>query len=370
MVENKIDKGSDETIESTAQPNGGLNRRTRRDLIHAKELIKRAAGAHPGTRVALKKTEQILDEDANEIVLLTGDLNGYNEAQNLSKTQFILAKTWFNTGVSEEVLRRYFIPGYDRSAAYTQMILEANPSKLKQNKTMLSHLTEILNRKKVIFIDEEEREIVKNMDREGLPLKEMFKEIIRSRGESIELIKMQIDYLKEQDAKKKKAEEDERKLEQMVQDEERIRQEELTVRGEIPIERAIDAISEQTVEETFPLSGWNISWTSRYWSDNPNHLERIDTTGREAALVAIEDKAGHEISVGVKSVLRALEFHLLDRDKIQRALATRNKYAPEAIRRWVKVKRGKDRIGILIDEEKPNSAIFFVGGRDIVYRGL
>ena len=38
--------------------------------------------------------------------------------------------------------------------------------------------------------------------------------------------------------------------------------------------------------------------------------------------------------------------------------------------RWVKVKRGKDRIGILIDEEKPNTAIFFVGGRDIVYRGL
>lgn len=118
------------------------------------------------------------------------------------------------------------------------------------------------------------------------------------------------------------------------------------------------------------LSDWQIYWTSRFWSDNPNHLARIDTTNRDETISQIENIAGHEISVGAKSVLRALEFHLHDRDKIQRALATRNKYAPEEIRRWVKVKRGKDRIGILIDEEKPHTAIFFVGGRDIVYRGL
>lgn len=349
----------------------GLNRKTRRSLKQEKRKMKKSMVDKSSRIIPLKNTEQIFDEDVEEIDLLVRDLEGYSEAQATSKMQHLLARIYANAGAKEETIKKYFIPGHDKIAAFTQIMAEANPGKMLQSRNILGNIVEILNRKKVLFEDEDEKEIVKDMDSQGLPLDDMFKELIRSRQESIDLMQMQIDHLREQEVKKKKAIEDEKKLDQMVLDEERRKQEvEHQIKDATVKDQKVEAIEEPMIEDKFPLSDWNISWTSRFWSDNPNHLEKIDTTDRDIALSEIESKAGQEISVGSKSVLRALEFHLFDKDKIQKALSSRNKYSPEAIRRWVKVKRGKDRIGILIDDEKPNTAIFFVGGRDTVYRGL
>lgn len=66
-------------------------------------------------------------------------------------------------------------------------------------------------------------------------------------------------------------------------------------------------------------------------------------------------------------MISSVEFHLR-RDVYQRALAARNKYGPEGIRDWVKIKRGRDRI--FLNTTSGGEAVVFVAGRDIVYRGL
>lgn len=346
------------------EPAAGMNRKQRRSVKKQMRFARTLGRLDPKQFKTLNNVEEIVD-DEREIEVLQKDLSDYNNAQAFTKNRLMYHNIWMICGLSEQTARNFLIPSTNLESVQMRAMSEANTSKLKANMPMIINLQNIIHRSK-IYEDEEEREIVKHLSIGGATVKEIFREIIRARQASIELIEMQIDYLKEKEMEEKKKKKVDLELARMIEEE---KTKKLEGVEDVVVQELPAAVAEIEPVKP-PLADWQIYWTSRFWSDNPNHLARIDTQDRDATVVQIENTAGHEASIGSKSVLRALEFHLHDRDKIQRALATRNKYAPEEIRRWVKVKRGKDRIGILIDEQKPQTAIFFVGGRDIVYRGL
>lgn len=121
-------------------------------------------------------------------------------------------------------------------------------------------------------------------------------------------------------------------------------------------------------DETFSLHGRELFWTTAYFSPNPNHLIKLPTVSRRDALTALAEVSYGQISVKASSVLNSIEFYL-QKNIIQKALAARAMYGPEGIRDWVKIKRGRDRIFILPDEED-GRIIFFAEGRDDVYSGI
>lgn len=371
MVEEK-DFLSRDYVHDAVEPVEGMNRRDKRAIRRQKNVLNSIADMPPTERKTIKQSSDVFLEDTEDITVLEKDLFEYNGAQDQTKKLFQFYRLMRDCDVTEETLHKLLVPGYDKKGVHTQMNLEANPQKYKQRIGMITALGSLLS--KARYKDEDEVVLVMEMDKRGYKVDEMFPEILRARGESIDLMKMQLDYLKEQQRKQKQVQEDEVSLAKMVDDEEKQRliaeqaEEEKLSDGQIQEDSVEERV--EVEEEKYSLADWELSWTDNYWSDNPNHLHRIPSADRQQIVDSLEQFARGNISISTGSVARALEFHLVSRDVIQKALATRNKYAPEEIRRWVKVKRGKDRIGILIPNPDEKRAIFFVGGRDNVYRGL
>ena len=62
----------------------------------------------------------------------------------------------------------------------------------------------------------------------------------------------------------------------------------------------------------------------------------------------------------------------ITKDIIQKALAARLRYVPDGLKDWARIKRGKDRIALqeIVTGEGQRRIVFFIEGRDQVYRGL
>ena len=354
-------KSDVEQLEEMFQITGNLSRAERRLLQRKKKQDKRLL-RNQKPQVKLRGIEDIFDE-ADELGQLRSYLHQYQETQHQRQSLYRLHRIYTECGVSEESSKKMLIPGHDKTGLEAQLLRETDPNKFVANRKAIIKTQNSLKRS-LPYVDDEEKLLVKQMDQEGAPVEDIFRESLRARQANIELLQMQIDYL-EKEAKEKKLQEQEKTLvppqttpETVSNLQEKTASEELT-----PAEETL-------ATKPFRLAGWEIYYSTQFWSDNPNHLERLPTDSREDAEQALSRLGRSNISIGIGSVIRALEFHLLDKDVIQKALSARNKYAPPVIRRWVKVKRGKDRIGILIDEYKPNRAVFFVGGRDEVYNNI
>ncbi len=352
-----------------------MNREQRRAMKKGKRVFRRKLQDATQQIGHLENIGEIIDEE-RDILELGKDLYEYERAQDFSKTCLQYFRLLRDCGVSEETARQSISsdPDDKNDKSAQQLLREMDPTKMRKYKGQFSSLERRLIHSKP-YSDEEDETIAEKAVEVGLSVEEIYSEIMRARRASIDLIRMQIDYIRAKEEMQRKMDEEIRRqkaqdeqLAEMIAEEER--QKDVASTEEIVGMQEAVGLQPAETKIPFPLADWNIYWTDRFWSDNPNHLTKIDTTSQESAAGQVEKVGGGQISVRVGSVIRALEFHLHDRDKIQRALATRNKYAPEEIRRWVKVKRGKDRIGILVDEDRPNTAIFFVGGRDVVYRGL
>lgn len=204
--------------------------------------------------------------------------------------------------------------------------------------------------------DEDSVELARVLvDMPGVSVGEILTEVLRTETENIELIKMQIEWL---GSKLLSEESAGQKISQPGQ-------------LDVEVPDFFDRTKSeklQIAEETFPLSGWEVFWTETPWSINQNHLVAVPTSSQDTAIRSVADISRGVISIKPASVVRALEFHL-GKNVLQRALAARNKYGPEGIRDWVKIKRGRDRIFMSVSEEG-RKVIFFASGRDIVYRGI
>jgi len=231
---------------------------------------------------------------------------------------------------------------------YSEYFENAHPGKLQQRRKIINSILKILGSQKTLF-DPDWLE-----GNEDEPLLEKIAEYNRARKESTALIGLQIDWLTDQ-AKSKLV-----KPPPILEDvpEASASQSDVLVGQDNP---------PAEVAEIYHLVDWNLFWVNQPWSINPNHWEEVANQSRQATIDDVIRLGRKSISIKASSIVRAVEFHLR-KDVIEKALATRIKYAPEDQRDWVKIKRGRDRIGVLVLPEQKVG--FFAEGRDIVYESL
>ncbi len=342
-------------LKSIAVPSG-LGRKERRTIEKAQrrtgqnrfeDIISNVSEVH-----ILQPIDELIGQD--DLSLYKQELREYELLQTSAHLSLEVYQLQRTVGIPDQSIRAYYASVAENDVAKganTNLWLQANPVRLR---TVGRAITNLQERQKALFkkvgykliADEDERQLMKDLIyHEEIPVENILKEIARSREESIDLMRMQIAWLENQ-----QKEQEPQILEQVNED--------------VPVTEP-----EVRVEErAYSLSEWNLFWTTTHWSQDPNYLISIPTTSREEALAKFSDIARGEISVKPASLLRALEFHL-QKDVIQKALATRNKYGREGIRDWVKIKRGRDRMFILVYEAE-RKAVFFAAGRDDVYRDI
>lgn len=274
-------------------------------------------------------------------------------------------KIYREIGVSEEELRSTLL---DSSGAFSILF----PYLARANRFQASRLKGIagvMQKQKTLYEDEDDKAIIE-MIREGtdISIVDLLSEKTRTRGEDVALLDIQAEWLKG-----KKRQERKEKMHQVkrldIRDIREVDQEPQTIDSNE--EHSLDIPLGDLLEKDkgLELEGRELFWTRRFFSNEPDHLVAVGTESRSAAIDEISQLSRGQVSIKPGSLLGALEFHL-QKDVIQRALATRNKYGPEWIRDWVKIKRGDDRIFLLIGESELNRIIFFAAGRDVVYRGI
>lgn len=324
-----------------------------------RKAIERSLRRHPASKVAavheLTPLDSLLEED--DLSICKQELAEYELAQKGTRINLEGYRLFRAVGIPDASLRSYYVKSADHDIperAAINLWLQADPRQLQKLRGLLSvHNARsqkfFQSKGNRIIDDEEEREIVRTLiGLKGISVEDIFQEILRSRAERIGLIKLQIELLENQ-------------------------QKPPVVSPVMAVEQPSTEISE-TIEsvtlasrQEYLLSNWRLFWTKTPWSTDTHHLIPIPTTSKEDTLESLTDIGRGIISIPAKSVIRTLEFHL-QKDVIQKALATRNKYGPEGIRDWVKLKRGRDRIFFLVPQPNQHLGIFFVIGRDVAYR--
>lgn len=195
----------------------------------------------------------------------------------------------------------------------------------------------------------------------GIPYADLVAEKLRTERETLALIRMQIDFLKEQGKKEreqKSAPKDAQiEVKPLVQDTvEAVQEEPKQVQAEI------------APATPFGLVGWKVFWTDTKFSDNPNHLVQLPTSSKADFLAALEEiNTGRKrFRIKTSSVASAMEMWDLKefRDKV---LVSRYRWGPEHVRQWGKIVRGGVRI-LVKNFEDEKKVIFSAVDRDEVYR--
>lgn len=349
----------------------GLSRAERRAAD--KQRRRQIKTPHANTPINVAPIHQVLEHEEDG-EYLEAQLEDYKGAQRYTELGFQLYSVYRSCGASENTLRDFFLPGaIEVQGILNKLSLEANPTKFAASAPLLQTLLNSIFRTKKGFQDEDEDLIVSIMRDEPVSLGDIFKEILRYRRENIELLGLQIDWLNGQD----KAAETPKggspsyhrnaHLAPISPQAEADNQE---VEISVPAPSVENCREDKILEEPFSLSAWRLFWTDRYWSSEDSHLTEVSTSSREELTKGIAKLGEAQISIKPGSIARALEFHLINKDVIQRGLAARLRYGSQDAHQWMKVKRGKDRIGIFVPTEPENVAIFFAAGRDEVYRSL
>lgn len=285
----------------------------------------------------------ILERD-EEVDLYEEQLSLYQAAQEQNKSAFQLYNFLRSSGASEESCRPMFLGG--ESNEFARPNLGHNEQRIREKAKRLFPK----GIPKQIYLDEDDMELKKVLRDTDIPTADILKEGLRVRQESIELMKMQIEWLRQHSTTQAT--------------------EEITAENEVSTQMEVPA-DEDNLQgdqgEEFSLKEWDLYWTDVPWSVDPSHLVHISTNSRAATLKQLNQVARKEISIKPSSVVKALEFYL-QQTVLQRATAARLKYVSAEVHDWIKIKRGNDRIPLLVPEE--GKAIFFVGGRDEIYRSL
>lgn len=327
-----------------------LNRAQRRALGNERKSIKKWKSGRGST--TLKSVDTILEDD--DIKVCQAELIAHQNMLLTTQISLQLCRLESDMGVSDETCRMIAlgqIPGqtdYDAAAIQQLRVSERNLGKYFHNRRLLSNLGNILKHYRMYQPDDVElwRELIADRT---IPLDALYSEYLNITKESIELIKLQIGDLK---AKEQESQDRLHKGPQIQATE-----------SESSEDQDIEEPSSKQLP--FVLSGWNLFWTERRWSTDPSHLLSIPTDNKDEAFESLSRIISSKVMIKPGSILKALEFHL-QKDIIQRALATRLHYGPEEMREWVKIKRGRSRILLRVPEE--NIAIFFAGNRDEIYR--
>lgn len=348
------------------------------------------------SQLGIKRATRLIEDESrkprsvlisvNEALKDEGDENylsrffkDYSAAFTRANLNFQSLRVLGRLGVSETDLRQICLGGFTSPQVIQDaMSSQVDQARARENRAHLINLLNSLSRMKNYYTDEDDDFLTLRLQEETTPIFDLLTEDLRIRGENVALLSMQIDWLKSRRRATKKAA---RKAKQAT----RVEQSAPKIKPEIKIDespktpdQATEPPSYEPLLKTpidpenanFPnLTQWEVFWTTRPFSYNPNHLVEVPTNSITAAASMLRRVGEGAISISTLSILASLEFHLR-KGVIQRALGLRNKYAPEEIRDWVKLKRGKDRIHLFIPPDHEQTVIFFAAGRDVVYRSI
>lgn len=328
---------------------------------HAEWVMKAHDRDQARAKVVRPQSVSTLLDNEDDFLIYKNELGLSARLETLQRVNYQIYRFTIQAGVCEETYRRSLIvemPGqtlYDRQEVAIMLVSEVDLRKARGLAPRIQALKAQFRRLNIRTNPsaEEAAETLLLLTDRDIPLDDLFRESIRSRHETTELIKMQVNWLEEQ---KKKAKAEARQKPTVL---------EIITDIEPPVEASPAEPEIITPKEEFILSGWDLFWTTRHWSKKPNHLIPIPTTSREDALEVFDQVSRGEIMVKPGSILRSLEMHM-QKDTIQQALATRMKYGPEERRDWIKIRRGGDRVLLFILGDR--QAIFFAGNRDSIYR--
>lgn len=371
-------KGADRVtgIFEEALHSPGTTRDQRIGILRSRRLINDASRKPLVTLITVN--EALADEEDENI--LSRFFKDYSTAFTRASLNVQLLRVLNRLGVSETDLRQIGLGGGLTSPQVIQytMLQAGQASSMRENRAYLTNLLNSLSSIKNYYTDEDDEFLTLRLQEETTPLFDLLNEDLRIRRENAALLGMQIDWLKSRRRAAKKAA-------RKAKEETRVEQSVPKIKPKIKIDEspptphpATEPPSSGQLLKTpidpknanFPnLTQWEVFWTTRPFSYHPNHLVEVPTNSMTEAASLLRRVGEGAISISTLSILASLEFHLR-KDVIQRALGLRNKYAPEEIRDWVKLKRGKDRIHLFLPPDHEQTVIFFAAGRDVVYRSI
>ena len=313
--------------------------------------------------IGLKSEVEIIDHEDDLAMLIANERQylGASQESQIHLNIFNLLSSW---GASEAELIELMQnmskqKGQDRINLYLQGVTPF----LKGDRgraIVIQNIASSYRRLKYHYEDEFDE--ILNGESEFLKeygLRNVLKEQLRSQGETLALVRMQIDYLKKKKKKVPDGRYDDRLEHPLVATIE-------TVEG---VESA-DTETSTAVEEHFGLFGWEVFWTTRKFSDSAGPLVQLPTDSRRTFVESLEriNRGKQIFQIKSESVASCIEMWDIPEYR-QRAQGSRFKWGPDYVREWSKLVRGPVRIMVKSDGEA-KKLIFFAADRDTVYRGI
>lgn len=354
-------------METESKPDQVPKNLSRRDRRLSEKLANRIEelGATLPVVTPLTPFETVLDQEDN-LKFLDREGSKYRSALSLDITTFRLLSIFSHAGFSEEYQRNTFRDIFSNQRSELTAMDTVSKVQVLNSRGLILNLLNIIKRSPVVYRDEDDKDILGMLDQgTDIPVVDLLGEKVRIQQERIDLLELQAAYLREEERRAKKARlKEARKPKKELKksfnkpEDDRFEQEYVVSQPEV---------LDNLVEENFALKDWQLFWTTRFFSHETSHLITLPTSSRNDIIELISRVGQGQISVKPQSVLSAVEFHLR-KDTIQKALSMRNKFGPEGIKEWIKIKRGDDRIFLFIPDMEEQKLIFFAAGRDIVYR--
>lgn len=307
--------------------------------------------------------------DEDDLQALQRNENEYKAA--LSQNQLILTmlktkKTWDSS--SEKTLSNLWLGikgkeemDEDENEDVAEAKLSHDPEISRLQLVQLNSLAKIKR-----FYSDDYDFIIERMlrDKSGLSIIDLVSEEVRSQRETHDLLRLQLDYLREG---KKKEGAGSSKIQTIPQENDLEKPKEVSESVGEPVvspEKITDS------EKPFGLREWQVFWTNVRFSDNPNQLTELPTDSHESFLGKLEEiNAGRKrFQIKTTSVASCMEMWAIPEFR-KKALTSRFKWGPEYVKHWVKIVRGPVRI-MVNSNEQTKKIIFFAADRDSVYRGV
>lgn len=334
----------DTLIKNAAEQRGVLSRQHRRSVARMAKLVPTTTFRPVSELQTLVPSETIIDQE-EDIQLYQNELEKYQAAQKLAQVTLRLYTFMRSYGADDKFLRVAFLGS-------------SNPFQIRtitpqQHQKMLSEYRRQFGNKppaQIAVVDEDDILLRKVLADTDIPTTEIIREGIRNRKETIELLQNQIQWLQDHEQRFPEIQEPQTTEPTSTQD------------GSAEIQ-----IENPNKEFDYLLGKWEIYWTKVPWSSEPQHLVRIPTDNPQETINVIRKLVVGKASIKPGSIERALEFYLQP-EVLDRARKAKLSYVPDALREWIKIKRGKDRMPLLVPE--PGKAIFFISGRDDIYNSL
>lgn len=339
-----------------------------RELRRSEEKRNRRLAAAPPKKLRPVATEHDLMDSENELLVWSTTLEGYKTIARYIHLNMQMAAIMQTSRVDEDLVRSWLGLGVTSVEQYASILNKVRSVNWKAA-SEFEVCCQSANRFKIGYTNDEYHEMWELIDDPEIDPFETVREIYRHTIGMRDLTDMHVKWLKGVQKQEKKNQKQSKKPDSVKEVPNQVQ----TSMSLEPITESVAASSEldkTNVSKPF-LPDVELLWTEREWSTDESDLRLLDTSSKDRTVAEIARVTRRYASIKPVSIANGLEFYT-KKDAIQKALAARLRYVPDHIKDWARVKRGKDRIALqeLEDDENRRRIVFFIEGRDQVYRGI